>query len=68
MLCSCLQDGGDVVGEAQLLQRLGDVVAGDRLLGLLLRDLIRLGRDECDELDTAFYEQVPSLFGEGDAT
>lgn len=62
-----LDDGGDVLGEAELLQGLGDVVAGDGLLGLLLRDLVGLGRDERDELDAALDQQVAGLLGEGDA-
>lgn len=62
-----LQDGRDVLGETELLQRLGDVIAGDGLLGLLLGDLVRLGRDERDELDAALDQQVPCLLGERDA-
>lgn len=62
-----LEDGGNVVGEAERLEGLGDVVAGDGLLGLLLGNLVGLGRDKCDKLDAAFYEQVTSFFGKGDA-
>lgn len=62
-----LEDGGDVVGGAELLEGLCDVVAGDCLLGLLLGDLVGLGGDEGDELDAALDEQVPGVLGEGDA-
>ena len=40
------------------------MVAGNRLLGLLLGDLVGLGGDEGDELDAALYEEVAGLFGE----
>lgn len=66
LLCR-LQHGGHVVREAKLLQRLGDVVAGDGLLGLLLRDLVGLGGDEGDELDAALDEEVAGLLGEDGA-
>lgn len=59
-----LQHGGHVVGEAELLQRLGDVVAGDGLLGLLLGDLVGLGGDEGDKLNAALYEEVAGLLSE----
>ncbi len=42
MLRSSLEDSRDVVGESELVERLDDVIASDRLLGLLLRDLVRL--------------------------
>jgi hypothetical protein len=42
MLRRSLQHGRDVVSKAQLFQRFRDVVAGDGLLGLLLRDVIGL--------------------------
>ena len=62
-----LQDGGHVITKTQLLQRLGDVVARDGLLGLLLGDLVGLGGDEGDELDAALYEQVAGFLGEDGA-
>lgn len=68
MLRRRLQHGRHVVRKAQLLQRLGDVVAGDGLLGLLLGDLVGLGGDEGDELDAALYEEVAGLLGEDAAT
>ena len=67
MLSSGFEDGGDVLGEPELVEGLDDVVARDGLLGLLLRDLVRLGADEGDELDAAFYEDVTSLLGKRDA-
>ncbi|KAL1843912.1 hypothetical protein VTJ49DRAFT_6855 [Mycothermus thermophilus] len=61
-----LEDGADIIREAQLFQGLDDVVAGDGLLGLLLRDLVGLGADERDELDATLYEYVARFLGEGD--
>lgn len=63
MLSRSLENRRHVLGEAQYLECLGDVVACDGLLSLLIRYLVRLGRDKGDELDTAFYEQVSSLLG-----
>ena len=60
-----LQDSGNVLGEAELLERLGDVIAGNRLLSLLLRDLVGLGRHERDELDAAVDEEVSRFLREG---
>ena len=40
------------------------MLARDRLLRILVRNIIRLRREHRDELHTAFYEQVSSLFGE----
>lgn len=37
-----LHDGRYVIGEAELLQSLGDVIAGYRLLGLLFGNLVCL--------------------------
>ena len=59
-----LQHGRHVITKAQLLERLGNVVAGDGLLGLLLGDLVGLGGDEGDELDVALDEEVAGLLGE----
>jgi hypothetical protein len=61
------QYGGDVIREAELIERLDDVVAGDRLLGLFLRDFVRLRADEGDKLNAAFDEDVSSFLGECDA-
>lgn len=58
---SSLQNGRNVIGEAERLQSLGNVVARYGLLRFLLGDIVCLRRDESDELDTAFYEQVTSL-------
>lgn len=67
MLRSGLEDGGDVVGEAEGLEGLCDVVAGDGLFGLLLGDVVGLAGDEGDELDAALDEEVTGFFGEGHA-
>jgi len=62
-----LDDGGHIIGEAKLLECFGDVVAGNRLLGLLFGDLVGFGGDEGDEFDTAFYEEIASFLGEAAA-
>ena len=67
MLRSSLHDRRNVILKAKLVERLDDVVTRNRLLGLLLRDLVRLRADEGDKLDAAFYEDVASFLGEGDA-
>ena len=67
MLGSGFENCRNVIREPELVERLDDVVAGNRLLGLLLRDLVRLRADEGDKLDAAFYEDVASFLGEGDA-
>jgi hypothetical protein len=67
MLRRGFQHGRDVVGETKLVEGLDDVVAGDRLLGLLLRDLVRLRADEGNKLDAALYEDISSFLGERDA-
>ena len=54
VVCSYLEDGGDVGAEVEFLERLLDVLAGYRLLGVLFGDLVGLGGDESDELDAAF--------------
>ena len=36
----------------------------NRLLGLLLRDLVRFARDQGDELDAAFDEELARVAGE----
>ena len=56
---------GHVVSEAQILQRPLDMFACDGLLRFLLADIIRLGGDECDELDAAFDQEVAGIFGKG---
>lgn len=45
-----LLDLGDVFFEAEALERGDDVLGRDRLFGLALADLVRVGRDEVDEL------------------
>lgn len=62
---SSLQHGRNIGSEAQLLESLGDVITGNGLFGFLLGYLVRLRGDEGDELNTAFYEKVTSLFREG---
>lgn len=65
MLCGSLIDCLDVVCEAQLVEGFDDVVASNGLLCFLLRNLVCLGRYQCDELNAALNEKVPSLFGKG---
>lgn len=43
------------------------MLARDRLLGVLLGDLVCLGGDHCYELDAAFDEEVAGFAGKGDA-
>lgn len=64
VLRSRLQHGRDVVGETESLERLRDVITGDGLLRLLLGDLVRLRRDERDELDAEIDEEIPCFLGE----
>lgn len=52
-----------IVAEAQLLERLGDVLARYRLLGVLFCNFVCLAADHGDEFDTAFDEQVAAVFG-----
>lgn len=54
-----------VLPKPQILQRLCDVLARDRLLSIFLRNIVRLGREHCDELDAALDQEVSSLFCEG---
>ena len=68
VLSGRIQDCRDIVGKAQLLERLGNVITGNRLFGLLLRDLVCLGRDEGDEFDTAIYENISRFLGESHTT
>lgn len=51
-----------VVAKVELLQRCLDMFACYCLFGVLFRDFVGLGRDEGDELDAAFYEQVARVF------
>ena len=64
---SGLEYSRDVLAETQGVEGFADVVARDGLLGLLLRDVVGLGRDEGDELNAAFDQQVAGLLREGDA-
>lgn len=66
MLGRSVKHHRDVIREPELLESLGDVVACDGLLCLFFGDLVCLGGDECDELDTAFDQQIASFFGESD--
>lgn len=61
-----LQNLGNVVWISKLLQGGGDMLARNGLFGLLFRDLVRLTRDESDEFDAAFYEEVARVFSEAD--
>lgn len=66
VFCCRLEHCRDIFREAEVFQGLGDMVAGDRLFCLLLRDLVCLRGDEGDELDAAFNEQISSLLRECD--
>lgn len=63
VLSSSFHDCGHVIGEAQLYQGFGNVIAGNRFLGLFFRYLVCLRGDECDELHTALNQQIACLFG-----
>lgn len=67
VLCRCLEHCRHILGETQDLERFGDVVTCNCLLGLLIRYLVCLRRDECNKLYTAFYQKIPGLFGIGNA-
>ena len=54
-----------ILPETQLLERFRDVFARDRLLGVLLGDLVGFGGDHGDELDAALDQQVAGFLGEG---
>lgn len=56
---------GDVVCKAKIPECFLDVFACDGLLGFLLADIVGLGRDQGDELDTAFHQQIARVLGEG---
>lgn len=56
---------GDIVCKAEIPQCLLDVLACDGLLGFLFADVVCLGRDQSDELDTTFHEQIARILGEG---
>lgn len=62
-----LRDVANVVRVAQLPQGRNDVLAGDGLLGLALGDLVGLGREQGDELDATFDQEVARILGEGQA-
>lgn len=62
-----LHDPRDIFAKAQILERLGDVLARDRLLGVLFGDLVCLGGDHCYKLDAAFDEKVAGFAGKRDA-
>lgn len=67
VLRCCLEHCRHIFGETQDFERLGDVVTCNCLLGLFIRYLICLRRDESDELYAAFYQKIPGLFGVGNA-
>ena len=56
-----------VLGEAQLPQGLFHVLRRDRLLRLLLRDVVGLRRHHGHELDAAVDQQVARVLAEGEA-
>jgi len=57
-----LEDGWDVVAKIQLFQGSLDVFASYRLLGVFFGDFVGFRRDEGDELDTAFDQEVARIF------
>jgi hypothetical protein len=65
MLISNLHDIRHIITKTQLLQRLGNVLARNRLLALLFGNLVCFRRDERDKLDAAFDEEVARVFVEG---
>lgn len=54
-----------ILGEAQLLQCLIDMLCCDGFFGLALRNLVGLGGNEGDELDAAIDEKIAGVAGEG---
>ena len=50
----------------QLPQRLVNMLRRNRLLGLLLSDLVRFGRYKGNEFDAAVYKEVARIAREGD--
>jgi len=64
MLISNLHNIIHILPETQLLQRFSNMLASNRLLAFFLANLVCLRRDERDELDAAFNEQVAGVFAE----
>lgn len=56
-----------VRGKAQVFECARDVIAGNGLFGLLFRKIVSLGRDEGNEFDAAFDEQIACVARKGDA-
>lgn len=65
MLIRTRKDILHIIAKSEIFQRLLDVLAGNRLLGFLLANVVGLGGDERDEFDAAFHEQVARIFGKG---
>ena len=63
-----LEYGRDVLAETQGVEGFADVVARDGLLGLLLGDVVGLGRDKGDKLDTTLDQQIAGLLRKRDAS
>lgn len=53
-----LQEVGNVFGKAELFECFRDVFASNRLLRILFRYLVGLGRYHGDELHTTFDQQI----------
>jgi len=62
-----LEDGGHVVAKVEFLERCFDVLACNRLLRVLFGNLVGFGRDEGDELDAAFNQEIARVFGKSHA-
>lgn len=56
---------GNVITEPQITQSLLHMLASNGFLRFLLADIVGLGGNESDELDTAFHEQVARVLGKG---
>jgi len=62
-----VEDGRHVVAKVELLEGGLDMLAGDRLLGVLFGDFVGFGGDEGDELDAALDEKVARVLGKSHA-
>ena len=55
----------DIVCKAKIPECFLNVFACDGLLSFLFADIVGLGRDQGDELDAAFHQQIARILGEG---
>ena len=61
-----LEELRDEVLVVQLFESTLDVLEGNGFFGLLFGHVIGLGGEEGEEFDTASYQQVNAVFGEGE--